>query len=231
MNEIRSSPSPSGALLTLSVSMCLTGLSTDPILAVPHKLVGGSNDMTTQSGARVQPGWITAITASVSRRNRIAAVSMAIGVAVAAVALTGCEPVDGMSSEPASIVGVWEVTQYRVSITGSVQADVDLARQSDITVRFNESPRSYSFAYFPPLQGIGLAAELAEGEGTYDQDESRRRLTLEGRGLSGNRTIHTYNYTLSSVFLTLRLTDSFFRTTNGQTQSGTRTVTIMARRK
>ena len=188
--------------------------------------------MMARSGARVQPSWTTATTASASRRNRIAAVSMAIGLAVAAVGLTGCEPVDGMSSEPASIVGVWDVYEYRVSITGSVQANVDLARDSDITVRFNESPRSYSFAYHPRLQGIGLAAELAEGDGTYDQDVNGRRLTLRGRGLSGHSTSTslTYNYTLSSATLTLRLTDSFFRTTNGQTQSGTRTVTIMARR-
>ena len=155
---------------------------------------------------------------------------MAIGLAAAALGLTGCEPVPGnMSSEPPTIVGVWDVYQYRVSITGSPV--VDLARESDVTATFNETPQSFSFRYHPPLQGIGLAAELAEEDGTYVQNESRKKLTLTGRKLSGAHGAPTYDYTLTSHSLRLHFTRSFFRTINGSTQSGTETVTMMARRK
>ena len=154
---------------------------------------------------------------------------MAIGLAFASLGLTGCEPGPGnMSSEPPSIVGVWDVYQYRVSMTGS--PEVDLARDADVTATFNETPRSFSFRYHPALQGIGLAAELAEGDGTYVQDVSGKKLTLTGRKLSGAHGT-TYDYTLSSYSLRLHFTQSFVRHTNGSTQSGIETVTIMARRK
>ncbi len=167
-----------------------------------------------------------------SRAKRVTAITLGIGLAVAGLGLTGCEPVNGsMPADPPSIVGEWDVYQYQVSITGTVQANVDLTSLgSDITVRFNESPRSYSFAYHPPLQGVGPAAEVAAGNGTYVQDESRNTLTLTGRSLAGAQGTSTYDYTLSSAFLRLHLTESFFHTTGGSTQSGTRTVTIMARR-
>ena len=68
---------------------------------------------------------------------------MAIGLAFASLGLTGCEPGPGnMSSEPPSIVGVWDVYQYRVSMTGS--PEVDLARDADVTATFNETPRSFA---------------------------------------------------------------------------------------
>ena len=127
------------------------------------------------------------------------------------------------------MVGEWDVYEYLITLTGSVQTSVDLARDSDVTVRFNESPRSYSFAYHPQPQGLGLAAVLVEGSGNYTQNETR--IILEGRSLAGPHRRSTYDYTLSSTHLRLHLTENYVHVSNGSTHSGTRTVTILARRK
>lgn len=165
---------------------------------------------------------------SASRMDGAFAGLMVIGVAVASLGLTGCE--EGTTpSEPPSIVGVWDVYEYRVSITGS--PEVDLADDSDITARFTESPRAFFFTYDPPLLGIGPAGELAARDGTYVQDESRKTLTLTGHQLTGDHERLTYDYTLSRFFLRLDYTGSFLRCTNGSCRSGTGTVKIMARKK
>ena len=166
---------------------------------------------------------------SASRMNRAAAVLMVIGLAVASLGLTGCEPPGNMPSDPPSIVGVWDVYQYRVFVTGS--SEVDLADDSDITARFTESPRSFFFAYDPALQGIGPPAELAARDGTYVQHESRKTLTLTGHQLTGEHATLTCDYTLGLYSLRLHHTRMFLHCTNGSCQSRTRTVTIMARKK
>ena len=128
---------------------------------------------------------------------------------VAALGLTGCDdgPVTTSGASEPDIAGTWNVTSYRVTIDGSQD---DLAFGSRITATFT-SRGAYSFTYDDPP-----GSELAEGTGTYVQDESRNKLTLTGHRPSGEYRTTVYDYTFdTSSVLRLEFSRDYFEFENG----------------